>query len=149
MVDGRYAWLRPLVARRVEQVRVAGRRSLSRLQSYRKVCASEVSHSRCRNEQMGRRCPLRHLVDCHPERIALLYRYGRMTEYEACAWMLYPCSDKEVNPFGNPHEKLCYDYLNTHVCKRNQEGNICRFRHCLPRHADALKDRLKNEKKVK
>ncbi|KAK8796807.1 hypothetical protein WA588_000933 [Blastocystis sp. NMH] len=113
------------------------------------LCLDFNLTGRCRNEQMGRRCPLRHLVDCHPERIALLYRYGRMTEYEACAWMLYPCSDKEVNPFGNPHEKLCYDYLNTHVCKRNQEGKICRFRHCLPTHADALKDRLKNEKKVK
>ena len=99
---------------------------------------------RCPNEKLGRHCPYRHLVECHPERVALLYQYGRLTEFEANAWLLCPCAAKEVNPFGSPHEKMCYDFLNTHVCKRNQEGKICRFRHCLPSHEDAVRDRMKN-----
>lgn len=101
----------------------------------------------CQHEQLGQQCHLRHLSECHPDRIALLYRYGRLTEFEADAWLLHPCEAMEVNPFANPKEKLCYDYLNGQVCKRNMEGKICRFRHCLPAHKDAVYDKLKHSKK--
>ena len=83
----------------------------------------------CTNEQIGR-CPFLHLADCHPERIALLYRYGQITEFEATAWLLSPCGPSDENPFSSPSEKICYDFVNTGICKRNQEGKICRFRHC-------------------
>ena len=85
---------------------------------------------RCPNELCGRHCPYRHLVDSHPERVALLFRYGRLTEYEANAWALTPCASNEVNPFSSPSEKVCFDFVNTRICKRNLEGKICRFRHC-------------------
>ena len=70
-------------------------------------------------------------MDCHPERIALLYRYGQLTDYEANAWLLSPCVANDVNPFATPDEKICYDFVNTGLCKRTQEGKICRFRHSL------------------
>ena len=70
-------------------------------------------------------------MDCHPERIALLYRYGQLTDYEANAWLLSPCVANDVNPFATPAEKICYDFVNTGLCKRTQEGKICRFRHSL------------------
>lgn len=78
---------------------------------------------------------------CHPERIALLYLHGKLSEEEAAVWHLSPCSKNEVNPFSSPQEKLCYDFQNHGFCKRNQEGKICRFRHLLQEHADAVRDR--------
>ena len=101
--------------------------------------------NRCRAEDMGQNCPYRHCVYCHPERIALLFLHNQLSSLEADAWMLMPCSAEEVNPFSSPREKLCYDFLNTGVCKRNQEGKICRFRHCLPNHEEAVKDRMKKQ----
>ena len=86
--------------------------------------------NRCTQAEVGK-CPYRHLVDCHPERIALLYRYGQLTDYEANAWLLSPCVANDVNPFATPSEKICYDFVNTGLCKRTQEGKICRFRHSL------------------
>lgn len=84
--------------------------------------------NRCPNEQVGK-CPYRHLADCHPERIALLYTCGQITEYEANAWLLSPCAPNDTNPFSSPSEKTCYDFVNTGVCKRTQKGQICRFHH--------------------
>lgn len=103
---------------------------------------------RCPNELCGRHCPRRHLVDCHPERVALLYRYGRLSEYEANAWALTPCAANEMNPFSVATEKLCFDFVNTRVCKRNQEGKICRFRHCVNEGSSVLCGSLLSELRV-
>ena len=91
----------------------------------------------CTQAEVGK-CPYRHLVDCHPERIALLYRYGQLTEYEASAWLLSPCVANDVNPFATPSEKICYDFVNTGTCKRTQEGKICRFRHSLVNESNGM-----------
>lgn len=66
-----------------------------------------------------------------------------LSEEEAAIWHLSPCSDNEVNPFSNPKENLCYDFQNHSYCKRNREGKICRFRHLLSDHEDAIRDRKK------
>ena len=103
-----------------------------------------LSHSitcSCPEESKGKQCTLRHLSILHPERIALRYLHGKLSEEEIKAWHLSPCSDNEVNPFSNPKEKLCYDFQNHGYCKRNQEGKICRFRHLLHSHKDAIQDR--------
>ena len=97
----------------------------------------------CSNETKNRPCPLRHLARCHPERIALLYLHGRLSEEEIAVWHLSPCSSNEVNPFSTPKERLCFDFMNHSYCKRNREGKICRFRHLLQGHEDAVKDRKK------
>lgn len=72
-----------------------------------------------------------------------MYLNGRLSEEESTAWHLTPCSENEVNPFSNPQEKLCYDFQNHGFCKRNQDGKICRFRHLLQDHKDAIRDRKK------
>ena len=77
---------------------------------------------------MGR-CRCRHLTDCHPERIALLYRYGQITSFEANAWQLTPGDEKDVNPFSRPSGKVCFDFENNGICRKNQEGKICRLHH--------------------
>ena len=88
--------------------------------------------SRCPTEQVGR-CHCRHLADCHPERIALLYQYGQITSFEANAWRLTPGNPKDVNvnvnPFAGPFAKKCDEFETTGICKRNREGKICRLLH--------------------
>lgn len=86
---------------------------------------------RCPNDQLFR-CHNRHLLDCHPERIALLYRNGQITEFEATAWLLSPCGWSDVNPFASSSDQVCKEFVSTGVCNRNREGKICRFRHCSP-----------------
>ena len=75
-------------------------------------------------------CPLRHLADCHPERVALLYRHKLLSEEEAEAWGLRPCEGGEESPFATAQANLCFDFANTGVCRRNRQGVVCRFRHC-------------------
>ena len=86
--------------------------------------------SSCPCERLHVQCPLRHLVDCHPERVALLYREKLLSDEEAEAWGLRPCEEGEENPFATEREKVCFDFVNTGVCRRNREGFVCRFRHC-------------------
>ena len=144
----RHAKRRLLLSRNDKQACSTKCPTLFRLRPFWKVCFPLFViligfTGRCRAEDAGQNCPYRHCVYCHPERIALLFLHNQLTPLESGAWMLIPCSSKEVNPFSSPREKLCYDFLNTGVCKRNQEGKICRFRHCLPNHEEAVKDRMK------
>lgn len=146
----RYAKYRPLLSRNDKQTCSTKCPALFRLLPLWKVCLPLlivliVLTGRCRTEEAGQNCPYRHCVYCHPERIALLFLRNQLSPLESDAWMLNPCSEEEVNPFSSPREKLCYDFLNTGVCKRNQEGKICRFRHCLPNHEEAVKDRMKKQ----
>ncbi len=89
------------------------------------------SEFRCSLEAQGKRCYYRHLVFCHPERIALLYLHCRLSKEEVTLWNLTPCMEGDVNPFSKPNEKLCFDFENSSMCRRNQEGRICRFRHLV------------------
>lgn len=75
-------------------------------------------------------CPYRHLVDCHPERVAFLYRNRLLSQEEGEAWGLQPCEEGEESPFATERDKLCFDFANHGVCKRNRKGFVCRFRHC-------------------
>lgn len=98
----------------------------------------------CSLEERGRQCHYRHLVFCHPERIALLYLHGRLSDEEAALWNLTPCEEGDVNPFSKPNEKLCFDFENSSLCKRNHEGKICRFRHLLRNYVSNNRDRRSN-----
>lgn len=57
------------------------------------------SEFRCSLEAQGKRCYYRHLVFCHPERIALLYLHCRLSKEEVTLWNLTPCMEGDVNPF--------------------------------------------------
>ena len=118
---------------RTEPIRCGGRGAVQRLQSNGEVGARSVVLSSCPCERLHVQCPLRHLVDCHPERVALLYREKLLSDEEAEAWGLRPCEEGEESPFATEREKVCFDFANTGVCRRNREGIVCRFRHCRQR----------------
>lgn len=85
-----------------------------------------------RNEK----CPYRHLIACHPERISYLFQHGILSDYERKAWILTPCDYLECNPFAREGDKICHDYVTTGICSRFKAGRICRCRHLLPGHPD-------------
>lgn len=124
------AGVRSGAAGRVEPVRCGGRGAVPGLQPDGEVGAGSVVLSSCPCERLHVQCPLRHLVDCHPERVALLYREKLLSDEEAEAWGLRPCEEGEESPFATEREKVCFDFANTGVCRRNREGFVCRFRHC-------------------
>ena len=92
--------------------------------------------NRCSVEKSGGICKKRHLVACHPERIAYLFKLGKLTDFEIKAWILTKCDDLECNPFSRKTDKTCHDFVTTGVCSRFQAGRICRFRHLLSGHPD-------------
>lgn len=93
------------------------------------VCVEYCLTGRCPLEAQGVQCRRRHLFWCHPECIALFFFHNRLSERDIAAWGLTRCPKNEMNPFSNPKEKLCFDFVNLGYCKRNREGKICRFRH--------------------
>ena len=101
------------------------------------------SYDRCSAERDGKVCPYRHLLRCHPERIAYLYMHGLLSTNETILWNLSPfCREHEANPFALVGEKSCYDFTNSRNCKRNKEGKICRFRHLMKCHLEERTNRI-------
>ena len=99
---------------------------------------------RCERQRSGGICHFRHLDASHPEAIADRYKSGLLTPEEIEFHHLRPCDTLETNPFAPRDAKICFEYLNKHVCSRNVMMRVCRFRHLLPNHPDALADREKS-----
>lgn len=99
--------------------------------------------NRCQRMDSGRICRFRHLVPNHPEAIADRFRSGFLSKEEIEKYKLRVCDPFETNPFAQKDAKICFEFLNRRVCSRNQEMKICRFKHLLPEHPDAIQDRLK------
>ena len=93
----------------------------------------------------GRVCRFRHLVPYHPEAIADRFRSGLLSKEDIEKYRLRECEPYETNPFAPKDAKICFEFLNRHVCSRNQDMKICRFRHLLPEHPDAIQDRIKSK----
>ncbi len=53
---------------------------------------------------------------------------------------------QDQNPHSGKNARLCYDYLNTGVCKREQMNGICRFRHLAPNNIEIVVDKMRNGK---
>ena len=62
-------------------------------------------------------------------------------------YKLRECDENEVNPFAPRGAKICFDFLNKKMCSRTNAKRICRFRHLLHNHPDAIADRNRNGKK--
>lgn len=56
------------------------------------------------------------------------------------------CNMQDQNPHSGKNARLCYDYLNTGVCKREQMNGICRFRHLAPNNIESVVDKIRNGK---
>lgn len=103
-----------------------------------------VVTGRCQRMENGRVCRFRHLVPYHPEAIADRFRSGLLSKEDIEKYRLRECEPYETNPFAPKDAKICFEFLNRHVCSRNQDMKICRFRHLLPEHPDAIQDRIKS-----
>ena len=55
------------------------------------------------------------------------------------------CNCVDLNPNAPPDARLCYDFLNSGVCKREVSG-ICRFRHLPADHIETIVDKIRNGK---
>lgn len=96
---------------------------------------------RCKRQVAGNVCHFRHLDACHPDVIANRFFNNTLTEEEIFEFNLRPCEANECNPFAQKNAKICFDFLNKKVCSRNAAMRICRYRHLLPNHPDAIADR--------
>lgn len=94
--------------------------------------------SRCRD---GGKCKYRHLVPYHPDAIADRYQSGVLSVEDVEKYQLRPCEKFETNPFAPRNAPICFEYLNHGVCSRTASMKICRYRHLLPSHPDAIADR--------
>lgn len=56
------------------------------------------------------------------------------------------CHCVDLNPNAPPDARLCYDFLNSGVCKREQLSGICRFRHLPADHIETIVDKIRNGK---
>lgn len=56
------------------------------------------------------------------------------------------CHCVDLNPNAPPDARLCYDFLNSGVCKREQTAGICRFRHLPVDHVETVVDKIRNGK---
>ena len=98
---------------------------------------------RCSRMSVGGVCRYRHLSPQHPDAIADRYNSGLLSEQDIQQYKLRPCEEFETNPFAPKDAPICFSYLNRGVCSRTHEMRICRYRHLLPEHPDAIRDRLK------
>ena len=98
---------------------------------------------RCSRMSSGGVCRYRHLSPQHPDAIADRYNSGLLSEQDIQQYKLRPCEEFETNPFAPIDAPICFSYLNRGVCSRTHEMRICRYRHLLPEHPDAIRDRLK------
>ena len=70
-----------------------------------------------------------------------------LSKEEIKQYKLRECDENEVNPFAPRGANICLDFLNKKMCSRTNEKRICRFRHLLHNHPDAIADRNRNGKK--
>lgn len=49
----------------------------------------------------------------------------------------------ETNPDAAQGEHLCYEYLRTGECSRQMEGHVCKYRHLIPIHPEAIAYRFR------
>lgn len=100
---------------------------------------------RCKRQLSGGVCHFRHLDPNHPDVIANRYFNNMLSEREIQKYRLRPCEENECNPFAPKDARICFDYLNKRVCSRNATMRICRYRHLLPNHPEAIADRNRNK----
>lgn len=120
------------------------RQAVLRVHEPGQVDVSRGLENRCQRMESGKVCRFRHLVPLHPDAIADRFKSGLLSEEEIRKYQLRPCEPFETNPFAPADAKICFDFLNHHVCSRNQDMKICRFRHLLPEHPDAIRDRARS-----
>ncbi|KAM7456344.1 hypothetical protein BLSTO_02894 [Blastocystis sp. subtype 1] len=99
----------------------------------------------CERQRNGSVCHFRHLSPNHPEAIADRFQSGLLSEEEIAYYKLRPCEPFETNPFAPKDAKICFEFLNKHVCSRNAKMQVCHFRHLLPNHPDAIADRERSK----
>lgn len=99
----------------------------------------------CERQRNGSICHFRHLSPNHPEAIADRFQSGLLSEEEIAYYKLRPCEPFETNPFAPKDAKICFEFLNKHVCSRNAKMQVCHFRHLLPNHPDAIADRERSK----
>lgn len=102
-----------------------------------------IYECRCQRVDSGKICRFRHLDADHPDAIADRFRSGLISKEEIEKYQLRECDLFESNPFAPRGAKICFEYLNRHVCSRNMCKKICRFRHLESEHPDAIRDRRK------
>ena len=64
----------------------------------------------------------------------------------SCLQIQMTCHCVDLNPNAPPDARLCYDFLNSGVCKREQTAGICRFRHLPIDHVETIVDKIRNGK---
>lgn len=104
-------------------------------------------NGRCERQRNGGVCRFRHLDPNHPDAIADRFRNGLCTKEEIEKYHLRKCDPYEVNPFAPYGANICFEFLNKKTCSRNNAMKICRYRHLLPNHPDAIADRERNAKR--
>ena len=102
---------------------------------------------RCERQQNGGICRFRHLDPNQPDAIADRFKNGFLSQEEIDKYKLRKCEPNEVNPFAPEGAKICFEFLNKKVCGRTSNMKICRYRHLLPSHPDAVADRVRNSKR--
>lgn len=113
-----------------------------------RLCYEFLQSGKCSRQMEGQKCRYRHLISTHPEAIAYRYSKGLLTEEEIVNYQLRPCEEHETNPFAPINAPLCKDFLNHKYCQRTRNMKICRYRHCLPQHPLAIKDKEQRKMKV-
>lgn len=83
----------------------------------------------------------------HPDAIADRFKNNLLTKEEIEHYRLRECDDNEVNPFAPVNAKICFEFLNKKMCSRTAEMKICRYRHLLPSHPEAIADRQRIAKR--
>jgi len=129
-----------------------------------KVCFDFLNRGWCSRENRGLSCAYRHLLPTHPENIADKLQSGKITDEEAeelrrRANAVVPgqvtqgaggginvdsmgLRPHEANPHAAADAKICFDFLNRGgQCSRAMRGMVCRFRHLLPSHPEAIADK--------
>lgn len=97
--------------------------------------------NRCQRMADGEVCRYRHLIASHPDAIADRYCSGILPKEEIVKYQLRPCEQFERNPFAPVNAPICFEFVNHGFCSRNAAMKICRYRHLLPSHPDAIADR--------
>ena len=103
--------------------------------------------SSCARQQSGKVCRYRHLEPNHPDAIADRFNNNQLSNEEIIKYGLRKCEEDEVNPFAPLNANICFEFLNKKCCSRTRSMKICRYRHLLPNHPDAIADRQRFSRK--
>lgn len=109
-----------------------------------RLCFEYMNTGKCHRMIQGGNCRYRHLSPNHPDAIADRFKSHLLSDEEIVKYNLRPCEEFETNPFAPRDAPICFDFLNRGICGRTQEMKICRYRHLLPEHPEAIKDRMKS-----